>query len=227
MATSLGVPLQFHLLKFLPLKNHACHACALQRKKFKRRNGVMRSFTTKMKCNFIVDPHLEERPTFSFKQVQKAVKGNEGSIIFLQDFIYLLGVNAVASGMVFSAPAKAVALSEPYNLVGVTCGIILASLDPSLTKLVINILGPFLASFNILFIVRIVMSWYPQIPLGKFPYVIAYLPTEPFLNPTRKLIPPVAGVDVSPVVWFAIISFLNEVLLGQQGLLVLISQQKP
>jgi YggT family protein len=34
-----------------------------------------------------------------------------------------------------------------------------------------------------------------------------------------------SGVDVSPIVWVAAISFTNEILLGKQGLLVLLSQK--
>lgn len=104
-------------------------------------------------------------------------------------------------------------------------GLMLADIDPATAKLAIGFLGPFLSAFGFLFIVRIVMSWYPKLPVGKFPYVIAYAPTEPLLVPTRKVIPPLAGVDVTPVVWFGLLSFLNEILVGPQGLLVLLSQQ--
>lgn len=103
--------------------------------------------------------------------------------------------------------------------------LVLGDLDPATAKLAIGFLGPFLSVFGFLFILRIVMSWYPKLPVGKFPYVIAYAPTEPLLIPTRKVIPPLAGVDVTPVVWFGLISFLNEILVGPQGLLVLLSQQ--
>ncbi|CAJ1976862.1 unnamed protein product [Sphenostylis stenocarpa] len=103
--------------------------------------------------------------------------------------------------------------------------LVLADLDPGTAKLAIGFLGPFLSVFGFLFILRIVMSWYPKLPVGKFPYVIAYAPTEPLLIPTRKVIPPLAGVDVTPVVWFGLISFLNEIFVGPQGLLVLLSQQ--
>ncbi|KAD3641926.1 hypothetical protein R6Q59_004528 [Mikania micrantha] len=103
--------------------------------------------------------------------------------------------------------------------------LVLMDLDPGSAKLAIAILGPFLSAFSFLFIIRIVMSWYPKLPVGKFPYVIAYAPTEPILTVTRKVIPPLGGVDVTPVVWFGLISFLNEILVGPQGLLVLLSQQ--
>lgn len=104
--------------------------------------------------------------------------------------------------------------------------LVLLDLDPATAKLAISFLGPFLSAFAFLFILRIVMSWYPKLPVGKFPYVIAYAPTEPFLVATRKLIPPLAGVDVTPVVWFGLVSFLSEILLGPQGLLVLLSQKQ-
>ena len=34
-----------------------------------------------------------------------------------------------------------------------------------------------------------------------------------------------SGVDVSPIVWVALTSFLNEILVGKQGLLVLLAQK--
>ncbi|KAL3502380.1 hypothetical protein ACH5RR_036829 [Cinchona calisaya] len=107
---------------------------------------------------------------------------------------------------------------------GLMRGLMIIDLDPATTKLAIAILGTFLSAFAFLFILRIVMSWYPKLPVEKFPYVIAYAPTEPLLIPTRRLIPPLGGVDVTPVVWFGLISFLNEILVGPQGLLVLLSQ---
>ncbi|BAA96886.1 unnamed protein product [Arabidopsis thaliana] len=81
----------------------------------------------------------------------------------------------------------------------------LADLDPGTAKLAIGILGPALSAFGFLFILRIVMSWYPKLPVDKFPYVLAYAPTEPILVQTRKVIPPLAGVDVTPVVWFGLV----------------------
>jgi YggT family protein len=39
------------------------------------------------------------------------------------------------------------------------------------------------------------------------------------LAPTRRLIQPIGGVDVAPVVWVGLVSLLRELLVGQQGLL--------
>ncbi|MCO5588870.1 hypothetical protein L7F22_042830 [Adiantum nelumboides] len=124
----------------------------------------------------------------------------------------------------FSLPPIAIALgSDGLRLSQIMKFFPLADLDPAL---LIRILSPVFTSLNFLFIIRIVMSWYPQLPVDKFPYIIAFAPTEPVLEPTRRLVPPIGGVDISPVIWVAIMSFLNEILLGQQGLLILLSQQR-
>ncbi len=86
------------------------------------------------------------------------------------------------------------------------------------------ILGPFLGLMIFLFIFRIVLTWYPQVDLNRFPFNLIAWPTEPFLVPLRKLVPPLGGVDITPVIWVGIFSLLRELILGQQGLLTMISQ---
>lgn len=81
------------------------------------------------------------------------------------------------------------------------------------------VLGPLLAILTLLFILRIVLTWYPQADSTKLPYSLVVWPTEPFLAPLRKLVPPFGGVDITPIIWVGIISLLREILLGQQGLL--------
>jgi YggT family protein len=86
------------------------------------------------------------------------------------------------------------------------------------------ILGPLLAILIFLFIFRIVLTWYPQVNLQQFPFNLIFLPTEPFLAPARKLIPPLGGVDITPILWVGILSLVREVLLGQQGLLTMMTR---
>jgi YggT family protein len=82
-------------------------------------------------------------------------------------------------------------------------------------------LGIFLGLMTFLFIFRIVLTWYPNIDLNKLPWNLIAWPTEPFLIPMRKLIPPLGGVDISPILWVGIITLLREILLGQQGLITM------
>jgi YggT family protein len=83
-------------------------------------------------------------------------------------------------------------------------------------------IGPLLAIMSFLFVFRIVLTWYPQVEFGKFPWVLIYWPTEPLLIATRKIVPPIGGVDITPIIWFGIVSLAREMLLGQQGLLRMI-----
>ena len=83
------------------------------------------------------------------------------------------------------------------------------------------IIGPFLAVMTFLFIFRIVLTWYPQVEQGKLPFSLAVWPTEPLLAPTRKLIPPIGGVDITPIIWVGLFSLVREILLGQQGLITM------
>ncbi len=83
-------------------------------------------------------------------------------------------------------------------------------------------LGLFLGVMILLFIFRIVLTWYPQVDPTKLPFNLIIWPTEPFLVITRKIIPPLGGVDITPIIWVGIFSFLREVLLGQQGVLRMI-----
>lgn len=83
--------------------------------------------------------------------------------------------------------------------------------------------GLFLGLMTLLFIIRIVLTWYPQAEVNKFPFNLVYWPTEPFLIPVRKLVPPIGGVDISPIIWVGIVSLLRELLVGQQGILKMLA----
>ncbi len=85
-------------------------------------------------------------------------------------------------------------------------------------------LGIFLAIMTVLFIFRIILTWYPQVELTRLPWKLIAIPTEPLLIPLRKLIPPLGGVDISPILWVGICTLLREILLGQQGVLTMASR---
>ena len=116
----------------------------------------------------------------------------------------------VAQSAAFAAAVAAMALVEPAGASDVSW------IAP--TKLV---LGPLLSIGTILFLMRVVLSWFPKYDLKELPWSIAAIPTEPLLKPTRAFIPPVAGVDISPLVWVGLLSFISEILLGPQGLLTI------
>jgi YggT family protein len=94
-------------------------------------------------------------------------------------------------------------------------------LAPSLPLLHL-VLGLLLSGWTLLFLFRIVLTWYPQLDLQRGLLRLVSAPTEPLLAPTRRLIQPIGGVDVTPVVWVGLVSLLRELLVGQQGLVSLL-----
>lgn len=80
-------------------------------------------------------------------------------------------------------------------------------------------LGLLLAALTLAFLLRIVLTWYPQLDLNRGFWPLIAWPTEPFLAATRKVVSPIGGVDVTPVIWVGLLSLVRELLVGQQGLL--------
>ena len=69
-----------------------------------------------------------------------------------------------------------------------------------------------------MFIVRIVMTLVPSVPYTKLPWVVAYVPTEPLLKPTRSLVPPRFGGwwTPAPIIWVGMISGIRTIPLGNK-----------
>lgn len=89
-------------------------------------------------------------------------------------------------------------------------------------QLINIVISLILVVMTFLFIFRIVLTWYPQVESQKLPFSLVIAPTEPFLAPSRKLIPPIGGVDITPIVWVGIVSLIREVLVGQQGIITML-----
>ena len=81
------------------------------------------------------------------------------------------------------------------------------------------LLGLLLAAWTLAFLLRIVLTWYPQVDLNQGVWPVVAWPTEPVLSLSRRVIAPIGGVDVTPVIWVGLISLVRELLVGQQGLL--------
>jgi len=79
--------------------------------------------------------------------------------------------------------------------------------------LIITLLIFVLWAFIIILLVRVAFSWvspYPTNPVSRFTYRV----TEPVLRPVRGWLPPVSGMDLSPLVvsvvaWFLIGALSN------------------
>ena len=81
------------------------------------------------------------------------------------------------------------------------------------------LMGFLIGALTLAFLLRIILTWYPKIDLRTGFWPIVFLPTEPILGLTRKIVPQIGGVDVTPIIWVGLLSLFRELFLGQQGLL--------
>jgi YggT family protein len=60
----------------------------------------------------------------------------------------------------------------------------------------------FLNIYLILLLVRVLLTWFPNIDMGRPPFSILSQLTDPYLNLFRNIIPPLGGMDFSPILAF-------------------------
>jgi uncharacterized protein YggT (Ycf19 family) len=68
----------------------------------------------------------------------------------------------------------------------------------------------FLSIYNLIITGRILLSWIPQAQSVGFLQPV-YQITDPYLNLFRGIIPPIFGLDLSPILAFFFLSFLGNV----------------
>lgn len=77
---------------------------------------------------------------------------------------------------------------------------------------IITILAFALQMYNLVLLVRVIMSWIPNLDRSNPLIQLVYDVTEPVLKPIRDFLPPTSGFDFSPLVAFLIISVLMQIL---------------
>ncbi|MEG4392351.1 YggT family protein [Microcoleus sp. BROC3] len=75
-------------------------------------------------------------------------------------------------------------------------------------------LATFLQIYVVLMIVRVLLSWFPNINWYDPPFSILSQLTDPYLNLFRSIIPPLGGIDFSPLIAFFVLQFGSEFLIG-------------
>lgn len=70
----------------------------------------------------------------------------------------------------------------------------------------------FFSIIMLLILVRIIMSWLPQLRATQIGEVVMNL-TEPILAPFQRLIPPVGMLDISPMIAIVTLAVLQQILL--------------
>ena len=71
-------------------------------------------------------------------------------------------------------------------------------------------IGQIISLYEIVLIVRIVLSWVPHNESHPAA-VLLYKVTEPVLEPVRRIIPSIAGIDVSPIIVFVALHIVGNI----------------
>ncbi|MBC6433554.1 YggT family protein [Nostoc sp. HG1] len=65
--------------------------------------------------------------------------------------------------------------------------------------LLINTLATFIQIYTGLLIIRVLLTWFPTINWYNQPFAALAQITDPYLNLFRSIIPPLGGMDFSPM----------------------------
>jgi YggT family protein len=76
--------------------------------------------------------------------------------------------------------------------------------------ILVQTLTTFLSIYTILLIVRILLSWFPNVDWFSPPFSVLSQLTDPYLNLFRSIIPPLGGIDLSPILAFLLLSFVRQ-----------------
>lgn len=103
-------------------------------------------------------------------------------------------------------------MSVPTELLAASIG------SPALL-LLSQALTRFIQIYLVLIIIRILLSWFPNVDWLSPPFSILSQLTDPYLNLFRSIIPPLGGLDLSPILAIFLLQFLSSIF--SQGLAAL------
>jgi len=83
--------------------------------------------------------------------------------------------------------------------------------------LLANTLVTFLNIYMVLMFVRILLSWFPNINWYDPPFSVLSQLTDPYLNLFRSFIPPLGGMDFSPIIAIFVLQIAAQLIVGALG----------
>ncbi|MFH7027569.1 MAG: YggT family protein [Heteroscytonema crispum UTEX LB 1556] len=79
-------------------------------------------------------------------------------------------------------------------------------------NLLISTLATFIQIYTVLLIIRVLLTWFPNVNWYNQPFAGLSQITDPYLNLFRSIIPPLGGMDFSPILAFIVLNILGELL---------------
>ncbi len=74
------------------------------------------------------------------------------------------------------------------------------------------LLARVLQIYTFILLIRILITWIPNLDPHHPIVQLLFQVTEPVLEPARKIIPPIGMIDISPIVVFIILGILQDLL---------------
>ena len=79
--------------------------------------------------------------------------------------------------------------------------------------MIILLLARVLQIYTFVLLIRILITWIPNLDPYHPIVQLLFQVTEPVLEPARKLIPPIGMIDISPIVVFIVLGILQDLLM--------------
>jgi YggT family protein len=81
-------------------------------------------------------------------------------------------------------------------------------------NLLITTLDKFVFIYSCLLIIRVLLTWFPSVNWYNQPFAALSQITDPYLNLFRSIIPPLGGMDFSPILAFVALNIVSDLLRG-------------
>ncbi|MEM8602353.1 MAG: YggT family protein [Cyanobacteria bacterium P01_H01_bin.121] len=78
--------------------------------------------------------------------------------------------------------------------------------------IVLRVLQQTVAIYSVLLIIRIILTWFPTIDWYSQPFAFLSQMTDPYLNIFRSIIPPLGGLDFSPMLAIILLQVVSSIL---------------
>jgi YggT family protein len=72
----------------------------------------------------------------------------------------------------------------------------------------------FIQIYTALLVIRVLLTWFPNLNWYNQPFAALSQITDPYLNLFRSIIPPLGGLDFSPMLAIIVLQLAGEVLGG-------------
>jgi YggT family protein len=82
----------------------------------------------------------------------------------------------------------------------------------AIIPIILGTVSSFISIYLGLLFIRVLLTWFPNVDWYKQPFAALGQITDPYLNLFRSIVPPLGGMDFSPMLAFLALSFLQRAL---------------